>query len=170
MAPPADAIAVHGEALLTAIVAAYTDAGVGLPEHRFVSAGPPAWDCELVAVWPEGTFSQEGNVTTDALNPYTQGVGLGFGGAGWACLVLRCVPIGTVNPQTRKPVPPSAAELHASGVAMATDAQLLRNALAVGVKAGTLPRCNTVAVLGGLPLPPSGGYAGWVQRVRIGVE
>src|SRR5688572_8547210 len=52
-----------------ALTAVHTYHDGTLPERQFVSAGPPAWDCELLAVHVERTEGYEGDVATVTAQP-----------------------------------------------------------------------------------------------------
>lgn len=55
-APEPSAVADAATAILDAVVAAFAEVGVALPERRYRYIGRPAYDCEQVVVWLERIF------------------------------------------------------------------------------------------------------------------
>lgn len=162
MAPPPSRIYDVCEDLLAAVVDHH--GGADLPARQYVSAGPPAWDCELLATWCEQTA---GGVTptaagvTDAMTS----------GAAWAMRVgtivvtiARCAPT-----QGDSGEPPSVDQEEGAARTLYEDAQRVLNALITANREGTLGSCHGVAFLGWRVLGPEGGLVAGELRVAVGL-
>ncbi len=156
-------------AVLDAVVARHggTD-GAMLPPRRYVSAGPPAWDCELVAAWCETTAGQEGDPASDVLQGLGSAAGLGMRTATVVVTVARCTPAmpDVVGTQI---VVPTVEDEEAASVRLYEDSTRVLNALVAAHAAGELAGCNSLAFAGWNVLGPEGGYVGGELRLRIGM-
>lgn len=156
-------------AVLDAVVARHggTD-GAALPPRRYVSAGPPAWDCELVAAWCENTAGQEGDTASDVIQGLGSAAGFGMRTATVVVTIARCTPampdvIGTHI------VVPTVEDEEAASVRLYEDSTRVLNALLAANAAGDLTGCNAMAFAGWNVLGPEGGYVGGELRMRIGL-
>jgi hypothetical protein len=163
MPPPPDRLYLVAREVLDVVVAGYIAESAPLPERRFISTGPPAWDCELLAVWVERTFSHSGDVRTETPEPTTAAVGQVLRGAQLRIQLVRCVP--TVGPN-RKP-PPSAQQEDDASKLLLEDGQRIQNILVAANKAGELATCNDVAFVEWVSVGPDGGMAASTHGLRV---
>lgn len=142
--------------LLDHVVAHFGAAGVELPEHRVVTAGAPAWDCEQLTVTLVGVgWGQAPDSATPTARPGTPVSVYALRHAVYAVGLVRCVPMPD-------PDPPSMAELNAAGLRFMRDAGLLSQAL-VEVGSGVRNQLGPAgSVQAGMiePIGPDGGFVG----------
>ena len=135
--------------MLSTVVANH---GGTLPARQYVSAGPPAWDCELVAVHCISSASPTG------ADPIARSAGHLMRSAQIVVTIVRCVP--TVDTNGMGVSVPSVTEEQAAAAALYGDAQRIVNAVAIGEAAGTIGSCWGVRFLDFAALGPEGGFAG----------
>lgn len=145
--------------VLSAVVAHH---GGALPERRYVSAGPPVWDCSLVAVWAERTTGYSGDPGAPTAEPRTPGAGYAMRVAQLAVTIVRDAACSD-NP------PPSVIQEQAAALAMHEDEPRLINALVAAVKADEMGGCRSLAFLDWNVEEPSGGLVGGVLRLQVGL-
>jgi hypothetical protein len=156
-------------AVLDAVAGYYDSEGYDLPERRQVTAGMPAWDCALVAVWCDRTGPHSGDVTRTDLTPLMADP---FGGtlrfAHMAVTICRCHP--TIDSAGDTLILPTVAEEEASALAVHSDEVLVVNAVRDAAKAGTLPSLNSWAVADWRIIGPAGGFVASEHRLVIGTD
>lgn len=162
MAPPVDRLWLVCTDLLAAVVNRH---GGVLPARRYVAAGAPAWDCELVSAWCDRTASTEGDPAQEVTQSH-------HGAPGWAMRVgtfvvtiVRCVPSATVV--AGEPVPPSTEDEEAAAQVLYEDGQRVVNALVAAYRAGELASCHGLAMLDWRTLGPDGLLVAGELRVRV---
>jgi hypothetical protein len=163
----ADALWLACVALRAAVAAYYDFSDVELPARRFVSGGPAAWDCELLAVWADRTFAHAGNVTVEA--PALRGAGLLMQGALFQVELLRCAPAGELTASGTLVVPTvEQEEEYAEQVY--NDRIHLWNAVRQAAKNGDLPGCKQVTQESWQVVGPDGALGGGLLSVRASLE
>ena len=166
MVAPASRVYDVAKALLDATISYH---GGALPDRQYVSAGAPAWDCELVAVWCESTGSVEGGAELDAFESQRRLAGHTMRAGTFVVTIVRCTPavpemVGQQIKQT------SVDEENAAAVDLYQDAQMIINAIREAEEAGELGTCNSVVFDTWVPIGPDGGFVGGEQRVRVGLS
>lgn len=165
MAPEPERVYNLCQALLTAVVDHH---GGTLPSRQYVSAGAPAWDCELLAVWCERTEGYEGNPATVTQQQMSKGAGFAMRVGTFVVTLVRCTPAvpdskgGKVALTTVAQEEDAAAELYG-------DAQRVLNALVTAYRAGELTGCHSLAFTEWTPIGPEGGMVAGELRVRVGL-
>jgi hypothetical protein len=165
MAPPASRIYDVCADVLGAVIDRH---GAPLPDRAYVSAGPPAWDCELLATWCETTAGQAGNAAADVVEPLRSHAGHTMRTGVFVVTLVRCTP-ALPDVEGDQVVLPSTDEEQAAARELYEDAQRVLNALVAAEKAGELPTCNGMAFAGWNTLGPEGGLVAGELRVRIGL-
>jgi len=166
MAPPVTRIYDTCQQLLDAVVAGHTGT---LPERRYVSAGAPAWDCELVAVWCERTFGVAGDPAVEVIDPLASSAGHTMRAGTFVVTIARCT-AAVVDANGDQITLPSVDEEEAAAAELYQDAQAVINALVAAERAGDLPGCHGVAFESWGPLGPEGGFVAGELRVRVGLS
>lgn len=167
MAPEPERIYTVCQALLSAVVDHH---GGTLPARQYVSAGAPAFDCELLATWCERTEGYDGNVAA------APGVGMQMSkSAGFAMRVgtfvvtlVRCTPAVPDSKGPKVALPTVAQEEDASET-LYGDSQRVLNALVTAHRAGALSGCHSLMFMEWAPIGPEGGMVAGELRVRIGL-
>jgi hypothetical protein len=161
MAAPVDRIFAACQALLDGVVANH---GADLPDRQYVAAGPPAWDCELLAAWCEGTAGTGADPGNEA----------NAAGAAWAMRVgtfvltlVRCMPPAELSETGDVLTLPTTDEETAAAQVLYEDAQRLLNAVVATYRAGDLPGCHGVSFLAWTVLGPAGNLVAGELRVAI---
>lgn len=166
MAAPATRIYDLCDGLLAAVV---TRHGSPLPARQYVSAGAPAWDCELLATWCERTAglasadpNQEGAVAHTGEPTHAMRYGV------FVLTLMRCTPAvpDTVGTEA---VLPSVDEERAAAAQLYEDAQRMLNAVRAAEKAGELTECHSLAFMEWRTIGPDGGLVAGELRLRIGL-
>lgn len=152
------------EALLTAVEAGFEDAGVGLPERRFVADGVVVHDCEQVAVALDRLYT-----TVPRAEDPTQMAGalpvLWF--ATFVIHVVRCVPTPSGSPAGM----PSATAITDMGRSIHTDLWLASRSVRTEWAASRLGgACSALQLEEGRPIAHSGGHGGSTTRVTLQVQ
>ncbi len=165
MAPPPGRVYDVCTDLLGAIIANH---GGSLPARAFVSAGAPAWDCELLATWCERTYTTDGDITVEARQPlpgasHTLRAGL------FVVTLLRCTP-AVLDEQGGEVVLPTVEQEQEASELLYEDNQRIMNALVAAEKDGSLPGCHGIAMLDWRSLGPFGGLVAGEQRVAVGLS
>lgn len=148
--------------LLTAVV---TRHGGDLPARQYVSAGEPAWDCELVATYCESAGNVDGDPTLDTFDAVKRLPGHTVRAGTFVVTIVRCTPAVIDNSAN----PPSVDEENAASLAVYEDAQRMFNALVAAEKAGELPGCNSIAFGQWTVVGPDGGFVAGELRVLVGL-
>lgn len=142
--------------VLTAIEDHYASASVELPERRFVSAGNPAYDCELVAVWCERYEPHEGDVSFAVGVPTTARPGFGLLVGSFVATIVR----KTCAVLQEGALPPTAEQEEAAAALLYGDALLMHGALATAIAMG-MAGCNSL-VFTAWSLNQAEVQAGWI--------
>lgn len=166
MAPPVTRIVDVCDDLLAAVL---THHGGTLPGRQYVSAGPPAWDCELVAVYCESTGNVDGDPNIAAFESVTRLPSHTMRAGVFVLTIVRCTPaipdaVGSTIINT------SVHEEEAASTALHEDAQRLPNAIIAAERAGELPGCNSLALGGWTSVGPDGGFVAGELRVVVGLS
>lgn len=165
MAPDPERIWVACQALLAAVV---THHGGDLPARQYVSAGPPAWDCPLVATWCERTAGYEGNPAQDATQRHSSAPGWAMRTGTFAATIVRNT--GAVPASKGSTVKlPTVAQEEDAALLLYTDGQRMLQALAAAYRAGELSGCHSLVFLDWRVVGPDGGMVAGELRVRIGL-
>lgn len=136
-----------------------------LPDRRYVSPGLPAVDCEQVTVHVERTYSFEGDLAAEVLQPHLPRAGFAARGATIVIQIFRCAP--KADTQGTKIVLPDVADEEAAALSTYSDAVFVINALLAGEKNADLPGCSGLAIENWNSLGPNGGFVGGETRVRV---
>lgn len=148
--------------LLAAVV---TRHGGTLPARQYVSAGPPAWDCELVSVHATGGGSYDGNLSAVAVEQNQRGAGFAMEQAQFGITIVRCAAVA----QGTKPPYPTVAQEEDAAAALYADVQRVKNALVAAAKAGELPGCASLVFEGWSVIGPEGKFVSSERLVRVGL-
>lgn len=150
----------------------YDPSLAGAPERRFVSAGPPVWDCcEQLVVHAAGVAQE---FTRPSSPPAATGQRHRYGAWLWkASLTLtvgRCVPEGELL-ANGKYVPPDVAALDAAAAQINADGWALVNGIANRLFAGQLhDRCSGWQWDALNSVDPAGGCGGWTINFRVTID
>jgi hypothetical protein len=166
MAAPVTRIQDVAEELLAAIV---TYHGGIVPDRQIVPAGPPAWDCEMVAVWCESTSSVDGGPELDAFESRRRMTGHQMRAGTFVISIVRCTP-AVPNVVGSTVLVPTVDDENAAGRELHEDAQRVINALAEARDADELGTCNSIVFDTWTQLGPDGSYFASEQRVRVGLS
>lgn len=151
--------------LLAAVV---TRHGGTLPARQYVSAGPPAWDCELVSVHATGGGSYDGNLGAVAVEQNQRGAGFAMEQAQFGISIVRCTP-AVPDSKGAKPSFPTVEQEEEAAAALYADVQRVKNALVAAAKAGELPGCASLVFEGWSVIGPEGGMVASERLVRVGL-
>ncbi len=165
MAPPASRIYDVCGDLLGAVIAHH---GGSLPARAYISGGPPAWDCELLATWCENTVGIDGNVAQEQQQPLARHAGHTMRAGVFVVTLVRCTP-ALPDTEGDQIVLPSVAEEQAAARTLYEDGQRTLNALVAAERAGELPGCNSLVFQQWSTLGPEGGLVAGELRVRVGL-
>lgn len=166
MAPPPGRVYDVCTDLLGGVIANH---GGSLPGRTYVSAGAPAWDCELLAVWCERTYQCDGDITQEARAPQRAGAAHTMRAGTFVVTLLRCTPAVIDVEGADVVLPTVEAEQEASEL-LYEDNQRIMNALMAAEKDGSLPGCHGVAFIDWRSLGPFGGLVAGEQRVAVGLS
>lgn len=152
------------QAIKMAVADHYAAQGVALPAWQQVLAWTPAYDCEMVAVYPEAAFAHDGsmNATDTAAAMADPAHAMRY--ARIAIAVVRCVPTLDDNGN-----PPATTVAEAAALPILTDALLVWDAVVAAQRAGTIPTCGSVAFESWASVEANGGLGGGVTRIRCAV-
>lgn len=145
--------------LLGRVEDAAANAGVVLPERRFVSNGEVAFDCELVAIQVPTGFRGSPALPSPDRNRRNVTVWT-FEFTVW---LIRCVP--TINDRG---IVPTAAALQDSASVILRDAHILTYDL-MPLLDDLSDTCTHVAAGNLVGVGPEGGFAGWQLPIQIGL-
>lgn len=165
MAPDPERIWNACQALLAAVVAHH---GGNLPARRYVSAGPPAWDCALVATWCERTAGYEGNPAQDATQHHSSTPGWAMRAGTFVATIVRNTPATPASKGSTAKLPTVDQEEDAARL-LYTDGQRTLQALIAAYRAGELAGCHSLVFLDWRVVGPDGGMVAGELRVRIGL-
>ena len=156
------------QALAEAVLDASEDilATTGNPpiERAFVCIGPPALDCCNQLAVNVGNIGEAATVIPNVLQP---GLRHEFSRVNLTALLItvtRCYAM-----PDDEGIPPSPAEQNADAAVLNADAWALWNGL-YRMREVLFSDCDIVIFDGIIPLPPSGGCAGYVMQVRFELE
>lgn len=165
MAPEPERIYNVCDALLTAVV---THHGGTLPARQYVSAGAPAWDCDLIAVWHETADGYEGDPVS--ISTQTMPAGPGFAmRAGTFVITMVRKTCAVPRSQGNRAILPTVEQEEDAARVLYGDEQRMVNAIVAAAKAGELTGCRSLAILGWQVIGPEGEYVAGELRVRIGL-
>lgn len=165
MAPPPSRIKDVCDDLLAAVILYH---GGMLPDRQYVSAGAPAWDCELVAVWCERTGPYDGEVNAEIASSFLPSAAHSLRYGTFVVTIVRCTP-AIPDSSGGKIVLPTVVQEEAASTLLYEDAQRTVNALLEAEKAGALPGCHGISFIDWRVLGPSGGMVAGELRARIGL-
>ena len=168
-------LALMGQAqgLLDEVVAHYEDAGVALPERRYVAPGEPGstvWDCEQVTVTLASVGTNTSTAQTVAMPMVGTPAGVGLVRfATWAIQVVRCSPTFEGDGD-----PPDVTELLAAAAAGLDDAghmsQLLVEVASLPMGSRSwLPIGSTINAGAVAPIGPEGGFQAVEATVAVSI-
>ena len=165
MAPEPERIYNVCQALLTAVIDHH---GGTLPSRQYVSAGAPAWDCDLIAVWHETADGYEGNPVTITTQTMPSGAGFALRAGTFVITMVRktCAVVKSVG---NRAVLPTVEQEEDAAHTLYGDEQRMVNAVVAATKAGELPGCHSLAIVGWQVIGPEGEYVAGELRVRIGL-
>lgn len=156
-------------AVLDTVTGFYEDQGLILPKRRVVPAGVPSWDCELVAVWSEGTYPHAGDIMREEPTPL---VGMGGGtlrGLSVCVTICRCCP-DVVELENGEVKWPSDSDVTETGRLVHEDEPLVTEAIRAGAAAGSLPNLNDWGLLNWSIVGPMGGFVASEMRLRVATD
>lgn len=139
--------------VLAAVETTYQAENIPLPDRRYVSDGPPAYDCEqvvvaLVRMYPGLPFQEDPGQPILKLT-LMRSVTL-------AVHVVRCIPV--VNNAGKAP---SVDAMEASGLTVLTDSWMLPWAMLEGHRQQVFAElCDTIGMRELTPAEPLGGFGG----------
>lgn len=166
MPPPPERIYDVCGQLLAAVEARH---GAPLPARRYISAGAPAWDCDLLATWCERTAGTAGTVAQEAVVVHTAEPTHAMRYGLFVVTLVRCTPaVPDADGQTV--TLPTVEDEDGAARTLYEDAQRMLNALVAANKAGELPGCHSVAFVDWRTVGPDGGYVAGELRVRVGLS
>ena len=139
--------------------------GGTLPDRQFVSAGAPAWDCELLAVWCETTIGVEGSPELEGLSAASAGAAHTMRAGTFVVTLTRCA--AQMDDSGK---PPTEAEEETAATELYGDAQRTLNALIEAERAGDLPSCHGIAFSSWTVIGPDGGYVAGELRVQVALS
>ena len=151
-------------AALEAIGEHYRQEAVELPDHRLVTPGLPAWDCELVAVQAETLTPIDGDPVLGTLSSREAAPGFHMRAVTLGITVARSAPLSDDGE-----APPAELEQRVAKMVLA-DPTLCWNALVAATEAGNLPCCGGIGFVSWSSLGPEGGLVGGVLRVAVSLE
>ena len=166
MTAPVTRIKDVADQILDAVVVYH---GGSLPDRQYRSAGPPAWDCELVSVHCESTEPVESAPEFGEFQSITRAAGHKMRAGTFVVSIARCTPAvpEMVGQQIKLT---SVDEENAASAVLYEDAQRILNALIEAEDAGELPGCNSIVFQGWTSVGPEGGFVGGEQRLIVGVS
>ena len=165
MAPPASRIKDVCDDLLAAVIMYH---GGVLPDRQFVSAGAPAWDCELVAVWCERTGPYDGEVNVEQPSSFSPSAAHSLRYGTFVVSIARCTP-AVPDSKAGKIILPTVGDEESAATELYEDAQRIANGLLEAEQAGALPGCHGIAGVDWRVVGPSGGFVAGEFRVRVGL-
>lgn len=152
------------DAALKAIGAHYQAEAVNLPDHRLVTPGLPAWDCEAVAVHAETLTPIDGDPVLGTLSSREDHPAFHMRAVTLGITVARVAPLSDDGSAS-----PVAAEQQVAKLVY-QDPILCWNALVAAAEDGTLPCCGGIGFVSWQSLGPEGGIVGGVLRVAVSLE
>lgn len=167
MAPPADRVYAVCDDLLDAVVARH---GGELPVRQYVAAGPPAWDCALLATWCETTRGTLGPPELAATDSHSAGGPWAMRAGIFVVTLVRCMPPAELDHAGEVLNLPTVAEESAAAEVLYTDAQRLLNALVAAYKAGELGSCHGLAFSDWRVLGPAGNLVAGELRLLVNLS
>lgn len=141
---------------LTAVEQSFTDAGISLPDRRFISNNSVAYDCEQCSVEVGGL----GIGTATADTPVGLKVPKVPNAIIMVALIRDCQPVSEEGG-----APPTVEAIEAASDALLADATVL---IGTFLKKGAVPSCRDLIVQTCMPYGPEGGVAGWVLTIKVG--
>lgn len=166
MPPPASRVMDVCTDLLGAVIDGH---GGSLPSRTYVSAGAPAWDCELLSTWCERTYTIDGDVGTEARVPFGAGAGHTMRAGLFVVTLLRCTP-AVIDTDGLEPVLPTVEQEQEAAELLYEDNQRIMNALVAGERNGALPGCHGLVFTDWRSLGPFGGLVAGEQRLAVGLS
>lgn len=145
----------------------YSDSDIELPEHRYVSPGPAAWDCEQVTV----ELLNSVGITGDLKNPTVQSNPRSAGHAQRAVnlvvQVVRCIPTWQLDASAIMGALAATAEADEKVARLVnSDAQMIESALIRSAQEHRLPSPDVFAFLD-FGVQASGDLVGTQAMVRF---
>lgn len=158
------------ERVRDAVIDGFANAGVDLPERRYVANGQQqvAYDCEQMTVAHQISQGHTGSVVNLGLSANPRAAEHSLRAALIVVSIVRCGPKPTSTGQ--RLIPPTVEAEESSAAEIYADGQLALNSIQQAQKDGDLGSCSSVAFLD-LQTPGTAGlYASSVLRVQIGME
>lgn len=141
-----------------------------IPSRQVVSAGPPAWDCELVSVWCERTNPHSGDVMGNDPTPLVGSVGSTLRAASLVITICRCSPDVIEGDGYNGIVHPPEAEVTEAARLMHYDEPMMVEAIRQGASAGVLPNLNDWGLADWQIIGPMGGLVAAEMRFRVSTD
>lgn len=160
---------VHALALATRdeVVRYYAEQVLDLPERRQVTAGAPAWDCEMLAVWSRGTGPHSGDVSRTDATPLPS-IQLGTRWLDLSITITRCST--TIEEVNRVVLWPTTEEEEAVAEAVHRDEVAVVNAIKAGADAGRLPNLADWTMGAWKIIGPNGGFVASEHEFRLATD
>jgi len=140
-----------------------------LPTRRVISHGAPAWDCELVAVWAEGTIGYEGDVSLPTSGPLSPSAPRSMRVATLGVTIVRCdLSAAELDLRGGEAELPSAASVtNTAQLTYQDQAHVMNALLAKDQSAGRPFGIHQWSPNGWAPEGPDGGLAGSTLRINV---
>lgn len=147
------------DGVLTELNAAFDDANRPFGRAVRVPSDNPAWDCEMLAVWPRMRIGniENRNYSVKSITRHFRHI------LEVHILAVRCLTL------SRSGIP-SPDSIDDDGDVFAQDMWILERAIGMGVLDGTLfpsGQCTVARVLPMQPLPAQGGYSGIKTTIEV---
>lgn len=145
-----------------AVASYYDDNGISLPARRYVSAGRPAFDCELFCVSVQNVASHSGDIRVDVIESMTTSAGFMLRYARLVLWVVRCGAVINDNGD-----PPTVTAEEAAAQPVLSDEENMRAAILAAVRSGALDGCADVAFEQWQNFDTEGGLAASAMSLRM---
>lgn len=137
----------------------YVTNDVAIPTRQQVTAGAPAWDCEMLAVWADGTAPHSGDVTRVIPEPLQAAAGSALRVVTFGITIARCSPqIIDVGGDGETFEWPTVAEEEEAAELVHVDEVMVPNAIRDAAMNGRFYRSNDWAFLSWKVIGPAGGF------------
>lgn len=149
-----------GDEVLTATVQAFSDAGVAVPDRRYVGAGEPVDDCDQLVVWLGRLFNGQPGQEVAVDTAFHVGRSLEVN-----IRIIRCVPAVTDSGGV-----PNADDIDAASRQIAVDMWVtVQGLIALGNDREFLADCQRWAFIEVVPFEWQGGVGGFDAVLHVQV-